>query len=80
MRVINVVVTDKNGVQSLDSFAVFEEQLGQDVIDKAENHFIHKIKSLGIPCDTDEDEECYLDNGYADHDNGTIVAIIWSTI
>jgi len=80
MRVINVVVTNKNGVQSIDSFGIFEEQLGQDVIDKAEKHFIHKIKSNNIECEDETDEENYLGNGYADHDNGIIVAIVWSNI
>jgi len=80
MRIINVIVTTENGVESIESFGIFEEQTGQDVIDKAEKFYLNKIKSVGIECDEEEDEDEFLGNGYAENKTGTIVAIVWSSI
>jgi hypothetical protein len=57
MRVINVV-TIKNGVvNEITSFGIFEEQLSQDVVEKAEADFITKAKALGFDVNNREEEE-----------------------
>lgn len=82
MRVINVIEVVENNVVGLESFGVFEEQLSQDVVKKAEEHFLKVIEEfVGEPL-SEEDKEAYLDDAY--YEDGTkgyyYVCIIWSDI
>ena len=64
MRVINIVEVVENAVVGIESFGVFEEQLVQDVVDKAEELFIKKVEEfVGEPL-SEEDKEAYLDDAY----------------
>jgi hypothetical protein len=89
MRVVNVIVHDsETGIISIDSFAVVEEQLSQDVVDEAEE--LYRTKAIGLKFGGDEEsEECddfienevneSLDDGYMTI-NGVTVSCVWSYI
>lgn len=82
MRVINVIEVVENNVVGIESFGVFEEQLSQEVVDKAEELFLKKVEEfIGEPL-SEEDKEAYLDNAY--YEDGTknyyYVCISWSDI
>jgi len=82
MRVINVIEVVENSVVGVESFGVFEEQLSQEVVEKAEELFLKKVEEfIGEPL-TDEDKEAYLDDAYyADGTKGYYyVCISWSDI
>ena len=92
MRVINVVVVNGCSV-SMDSFGVFEEQLSQDVVDKAEELFKTKVLEISeqpneeVFNDADDGncgtlEDCVENGHYERSDSVTIntVDIIWTDI
>lgn len=82
MRVINVIEVVENNVVGLESFGVFEEQLSQDVVKKAEEHFLKVIEEfVGEPL-SEEDKEAYLDDAYYEDStrNYYYVCIRWSDI
>lgn len=93
MRVINVIVSHtETPVISIDSFGVFEEQLSDEVVEQAENHFIEKCVELKFGENTNSTREdlsernhyreeitdC-LDDGYSEIGEHT-VSIVWSDI
>ena len=82
MRVINVIEVVENAVVGIESFGIFEEQLSQEIVERAEELFLQKIEEfIGEPL-TDEDKEAYLEDGY--YEDGTkgyyYVCITWSDI
>ena len=78
MRVINVIEIVDNNTQGIESFGIFEEQLSQDVVDKAEANFKMKAKENGCTADDEEMEEI-ISEGY--YENGTYsVNLVWSDI
>jgi hypothetical protein len=83
MRVINVIEVVENAVVGIESFGVFEEQLSQEVVDKAEELFTKKIREFIGGDETDEGYiEDALENGYyADSTKGYYyICISWSDI
>jgi len=83
MRVINVIEVVENSVVGIESFGVFEEQLSQEVVEKAEKCFTDKIREFIGGDETDEQYiEDALENGYyADSTKGYYyVCISWSDI
>jgi len=87
MRVINVVRIKNGVVDNITSFGVYEEQLSQDVVDKAEEKFQEIAKELG--CDTEDEFEMenLMDSGYYEKDTTNdvfpepeSVCISWSDI
>ncbi len=84
MRVINVVSFDNGSLNEIESFGVFEEQLSQEVVDKAEASFIEKAKAIGLVIHEDTEEEQLeelLDNAYYDSPDGFhSVYLSWSDI
>lgn len=79
MRIINVIETKNNIVQSVESFGIHEEQLSGDTIAKAEKFFFEKCKKLSNLVEFTDDIDVFLENGYYEHD-GTMIAIVWSYI
>lgn len=88
MRVINVVVVNGCSV-SMDSFGVYEEQLSQEIVDKAEELFKTKVLEVsGQPTfDEFEDEvgsiEDCIENGHYENSDGVTintVDLIWTDI
>ena len=82
MRVINVIEVVENNVVGLESFGIFEEQLSQEVVEKAEELFLKLVEEfIGEPL-SEEDKERYLEDAY--YEDGTknyyYVCIIWSDI
>lgn len=91
MRVINVIVTcDSDGLSSIDSFGIADEQQSNEVAEQAEEKFRETIVSL--KCDDtlsneaddlrNEIDETWLDEGaYELHDeDSTTVFLTWSTL
>jgi len=76
MRIANVIVIKEGIVDSIDSFAVFEEQLSQDVVDKAEELFTEKCLEWGAD---EDDMDVYLEEGYYAGGNFS-VCLSWSDI
>ncbi len=75
MRYINILEM-KNGVPyDLDTFPIFEEQLSDEVIEEVEKEFIGRI--MIIKDITDDEEECYLEEGRFEH-NGVELYLIHS--
>lgn len=76
MRIINILEII-NGIPSrIESFAIYEEQLSQDVVERAEQFFI----SLATENGHEGDDEFILDEGNYDDSNGYEIYIIWSEI
>jgi len=86
MRVVNIVTVKEGVVDEIESFGIFEEQLSQEVVEKAEQSFIEKAKALGFDNDYNPDTDLeettdgdLLDNGYFCIANAS-VCISWSDI
>ena len=93
MRVINVIVSNSEmPIISIDSFGVFEEQLSDDVVAKAEELFIDKCVEFKFGDGTNTTREDLnqrnfyrdevaeeLEDGYVEINNHT-VSIVWSDI
>ena len=91
MRTINVIVTcDSDGLTSINSFGIVDEQMSNEVAEQAEEKFretIVRLKcedALSDEADTlrDEIDENWLDEGvYELHDEDrTTVFLTWSSI
>ena len=81
MRIVNILEIINGIPQSIESFPIFEEQLSEDVVEKAELLFIQKInENIHPEILPDEKQEFYLDEGSYDDMNGYEVYIIWSDI
>ena len=81
MRIINVLEILNGIPSSIESFPIYEEQLSDEVVEKAEFLFIKKInENIHPDVLSDEEQENYLDEGYYDDSNGYEIYIIWSDI
>ena len=81
MKIINILEIINGIPQSIDSFPIYEEQLSNDVVEKAEALFLQKInKNIYPEVLSDEKQQFYLDEGNYDNMNGYEVYIIWSDI
>jgi predicted nucleotide-binding protein (sugar kinase/HSP70/actin superfamily) len=79
MRVINVIFIKDSIVDLIESFGIEEEQLSQDVVEKAEARFTELAKEISM---SDEETSDAIENGYW-HDpfnDGSSVCITWSDI
>lgn len=81
MDVLNVVVTDSTDgtVISMESFAIIDEQLRGDIVDKAELCLIRKL-----PIDIREDDEqidiILEDGGVVLDEEKVAISLGWTTI
>ena len=76
MRIVNVISIADNNVQDIKSFAIFEEQLSDEVVEKAEFEFIDQAKVLGMSAEECDDA---LDNGT--YESGVYaVNLVWSEV
>ena len=94
MEIANVIVTHPdNGIVSIDSFAVVDSQLRDDVVEEAEEAFIQKCVELTFGTNdsgTDRNDirernfyreevsEC-LDDGYVEVGE-SLVSLVWSYV
>ena len=78
MRIINVIESKSNVIQSIESFGIFEEQLVDDVVKQAEKLFTEKAIKKGC-FDEEEIINIILENGYYE-DGNYMLTIIWSSI
>ncbi len=80
MRIINVVTIRDNILDNIESFAIYEDQLSNDVVKEAENYFIKKAEELGfLGNDFDADDDL-IDSGYFENDTNESVCISWSSV
>lgn len=85
MRIVNIITMSSGVIDNIDSFAIYEEQLSDEVVEKAEELFLTKAKEFGFDED-DEDSEVskddILDSGWYESPNGSYpsVSIVWSDI
>lgn len=82
MRIINVITTVENSVEEIQSFAVVDEQLSDEVAQQAEDYFtkkIHEVAGYLTPEQIDNNMETYLEDGsFIDYTTG--VALVWSDV
>ena len=78
MRVINVIETNTdNGVIGIESFAVYEEQLSDEVVKQAEACFAAKAIENGADAD---DIDVDIEYGYYATKDGYTVSFAWSYV
>lgn len=78
MRVLNVIRLKGNYVVSIESFAIYEEQLSNDVVKMAEDKFKDLMKRIGFDGD-DDDMESYVEDGiYVNVNGNESVNMVWS--
>jgi hypothetical protein len=78
MRVINIIEVVDNSISGVESFGVWEEQLSQEVVDKAEALFKAKAIENGCP-DAESYLEGCLEDGWWSNGDYTI-SIVWSDL
>ena len=78
MDIINIITTEHNRVNDIESFAVVcPEEQGIVAID-AEDCFMNKVKELAKPKIIDDFSiEDYKEDGYYEKD-GIAISIVWS--
>jgi len=77
MRIINVIECFSGTVESIESFAVYEEQLSQDVVENAEKCFKEKAIRMGAN-ENDLDVCLRMDGLY--FGKKMSVCIIWTDV
>ncbi len=82
MRIINVVKLKFGVVDEIESFAVVDEQISQDVVDEAEDAFLKAAQAIGFDPE-EEDIDNLFDEGCYEAENdpeAKVVCISWSTV
>jgi len=75
MKIINVIVVEKNVVNSIDSFILGDDDVINDVVKKAEDHFVSKCLEYGG--NEDVIDACIEDGVYiTPYDIG--INLVWS--
>lgn len=81
MRVINVIEILNGIVDHVESFGVFEEQLSDEVAEKAEEHFEEKIKAKNPNIEDEELEEAKENGTWStEFQEYYDICIVWSDI
>jgi len=78
MRVINIIEIVSGDTLSIESLGIFEEQLSDDVVAKAETLFGEKAKENFPEISDDELEACIEDGHFELEDY--VLEIVWSEI
>lgn len=80
MRIINVILVNQGVVHSIESYAIKDDQLSNEVVAKAERHFKFECLQLDETI-TNEEMDIYLENGYYDSESNYMsVNLVWSEI
>lgn len=79
MRVLNVIKVKHGIVDDIESFAIFEEQLSEEVIEAAKKMFLISAKEIGFMDTYEEDVDRIVDDGYYEIANAS-VCLTWSSI
>lgn len=81
MRIINVLEIINGIPSTIESFPIHEDQLSEDVTEKAELLFINKINEIIYPeVLSDEDQEVHIENGFYQNINGYEIYLSWSNV
>lgn len=77
MEILNVIITNTEGtVNDIESFVVHEEQLKDEVVEKAEEFFLETINNYHDGLSEDTLDE-FVENGVAEIGH-TVISIVWS--
>ena len=77
MRILSIIeTTTETHVKSIASFAIYEEQLSQYIVEKAETLFIKLAVENGA---IEEDAEACIEDGYYNNGDYT-VSIVWTDV
>ena len=81
MRIINVLEIRRGILSTPESFPIFEDQLSEEIIEKAELFFIDKInENIAPEVLSDEEQETHIENGFYQNMNGYEVYLSWSNV
>ena len=81
MRIINVLEIINGIPSTIESFPIHEDQLSEDVTEKAELLFIDKInENISPEVLSDEDQEIHIEDGFYQNMNGYEVYLSWSNV
>ena len=77
MRFISIVTTKENLVSNLETFAIFEDQLSNDVVADAEKFFKKEARKYDANLD-DDDLENSLEEGYIEINDVCLTPLMWT--
>ena len=75
MRIANVICIEDNSIVSIESFPIHEEQLSDEVVEKAEEDF--EKKAIEIGADPDDIEDLIVDGFYECPATNRSVSLAW---
>lgn len=79
MRVISVITIKDGVVNDIESSAIYEEQLADEVVKPVEKKFIEKCTEYGFEETEDQSEDDLIEEGYFAGGNFSI-NLVWSYI
>lgn len=81
MRIINVIEQSAGIITNVTSFAVWEEQLSNLVVEEAEKFFVKQI-TKNVKLDKDDNIEVFVEDGYYEEqgNNYYTIDIVWSEV
>lgn len=77
MDIVNIITTENNQVNDIDSFAIVCPEQQSDVVEEAEKVFTDKVNDLSGETIDEDSMESYIEDGCYQSDNITI-ALVWS--
>ena len=78
MRIVSVILVNEGVVHNIESFGIFEEQLSDEVVAKAEEKFTIEAMELGAAA---EHMDVYIEDGCFDLPISNFsVNLVWSDI
>lgn len=79
MRIINIIEIVDGRTVGIESFGIFEEQLSNEIVEKAEASFGEKAKD-NFPEISDDELEACIEDGHFEMADGYVLEIVWSDI
>lgn len=81
MRIINVIEQSAGIITNVTSFAVWEEQLSNLVVEEAEKFFVEQI-TKNVKLDKDDNIEVFVEDGHYEEqgNNYYTIDIVWSEV
>ena len=78
MRTISVIEIEDNVITNIESFGIYEEQLSNEVVEKAEKCFEKKATEMYLDL-TEEELEIAIEDGHFTIQNQS-VCLVWSCV
>lgn len=77
MEIINVIVTERNLVNEIESFVIDNPDKREEVVIEAETYFEEKAEEIGFSPNYENTMEECVESGYYEHGD-MCVSIMWS--